>query len=200
MRRKAKGSFGYTDFHKKQQLLKTGIFFLLPAAIFLAGYLTTKTKENYFTIIAVVGSLPACKELVNVILFWKRRSMPRELYEEISAHAGELVTAYELVLTTYEKSYPITAIAIAGNEAAGYTQGPADLDWRKAEAHIQTILKHNGISKIHVQIFRDLPKFLRRVDELAAEDREEQPFSLDERYPGLSRDQVIREVILALSL
>ena len=58
-----KGAFGYTNAHKKRQLLKTILFFLLPIGIFVVGFLTTKTKENYFTIIAVVGSLPACKEL-----------------------------------------------------------------------------------------------------------------------------------------
>lgn len=200
MKQTAKGSFGYTDFHKKRQLLKTFIFFLLPAAIFLTGFLTTKTKENYFTIVAVVGSLPACKELVNVILFWKRHSISRELYEKIASHAGTLETVYELVLTTYEKSYPIDAVVIAGDEVAGYTEHPRDLDWRKAEAHIKTTLKNNGISKTKVHIFRDLERFLNHVDEMAGEMRSTQPFTLDERYPGLGREQVMREVILALSL
>ena len=90
-----KGAFGYTNAHKKRQLLKTILFFLLPIGIFVVGFLTTKTKENYFTIIAVVGSLPACKELVNVCMFVKRRSMSKELYEEIKSHAGDMVTAYE---------------------------------------------------------------------------------------------------------
>ena len=75
MTKAPKGVHGYTDAHKKRQLLKTILFFLLPAAIFLIGYLTTGTKKNYFTIIAVVGCLPACKELVNVLMFWKRASM-----------------------------------------------------------------------------------------------------------------------------
>ena len=195
-----KGAFGYTDAHKKRQLLKTLIFFLLPIGIFLLGFITTKTKENYFTIVAVVGSLPACKELVNVCLFMKRRSIPGELYEEIKSHAGSMETAYELVLTTYETSYPITALMIAGDEIIGYGEGGEKLNWKKAEEHIRAVLKNNGISHTHVHIFQEKKQFLERMDALSAQKREELPFVPDERYPGFSREQVIKEVILALSI
>lgn len=71
-----KGEHGYTDAHKKAQLFKTFIFFLLPAVIFIVGYATSKTRLNMFTVVAVVGCLPACKELVNVIMFCRRRFHP----------------------------------------------------------------------------------------------------------------------------
>lgn len=195
-----KGAFGYTDAHKKRQLLKTFVFFLLPVAIFLIGFFTTKTKENYFTVVAVVGSLPACKELVNVFMFAKRHSMPRALYEEIQGHVGTMEMAYELVLTTYEKSYPIIALAISGNEVMGYTEEKEQLDWKKAEDHIRSILKTNGIPQAHVHIFQEKKQFLERLDALALQKKEDLPFEPDERYPGFSREQVMRAVILALSI
>ena len=195
-----KGAFGYTDFHKKRQVLKTFLFFLLPIAVFTVGYLTTRTKENYFTIVAVVGALPACKELVNVCLFWKRSSMPEALYKTIQEHAGNMETAYELVLTTYEKSYPITALAVKGNEIAGYAGAAETYGWKEAEKHIHKILGQNGISQTKVHIFTDLTQFLECIDTLAAGKKEEISFKPDERYPGLSREQVIREIILALSI
>lgn len=198
-----KGVHGYTDAHKKRQLLKTILFFLLPAAIFLIGYLTTGTKKNYFTIIAVVGCLPACKELVNVLMFWKRVSIPDSLYRKLAAHMeGKegMETAYELVLTTYEKSYPITALAVKGNEIAGYAGAAEAYGWKEAEKHIYKILGQNGISQTKVHIFTDLTQFLECIDTLAAGKKEEIFFKPDERYPGLSREQVIREIILALSI
>ncbi|MCI8559412.1 MAG: hypothetical protein HFI19_16980 [Lachnospiraceae bacterium] len=203
MKKIPKGTFGYTDAHKKQQLLKTFIFFLLPLAIFLTGCITTKTKQNYFTVVAVVGCLPACKEMVNVLMFLKRSSMPEKLYQEIASHtegSKGMETAYELVLTTYEKSYPIAAVAIKGNEVIGYTDTAKETDWKAAEEHIRKILKQNGIPKAHVHIFQDLPQFLERIDALAAQKKENLPFTPDERYPNLTREQVIREVILALSI
>ncbi len=186
-----KGSYGYTDAHKKRQIRKTVLLFLLPIAIFLTGYFTTGSRENYFTIVAVVGSLPACKELVNVILFAKRRSMPRNLYEEIASHAEGMETAYELVLTTYEASYSIPALVIAGNRVAGYMP-QREAKTGNANGHIQKTLEQNGFPGTEVQIFQDLKEFLDRVDALAAEKSQ-----LPE---GDSREGDMRRVILALSI
>lgn len=194
-----KGSYGYTNAHKKAQLLRTLIYFMLPLALFLAGYVTTKTKNNYFTIFAMVGCLPACKEMVNLLMFRRRSSMPRELYEEIEAHAKNMETAYELVLTTYEKNYPLHSIAVWNNEVLGYTT-QRSLDSKGVEEHISSVLKKNGLSAVHVHIFTDLKQFLDRMDALAEKEKEELPFQPDERYPDLTREQLIRELILALSL
>ena len=85
-------------------------------------------------------------------MFLKRRSMPKELYEEIESHAGKLTRAYELVLTTYEKNYPVHSLVICGNEVAGYTT-MKNTDLRPVQDHIVKMLKENGISGIHAQHF-----------------------------------------------
>lgn len=201
MRRVEKGNFGYTNAHKRAQLLKTFIYFLLPAAIFTVGYITTKGKQNYFTIIALVGALPACKELVNVIMFWKRRSIPEELYREIEEHAGKLCRAYELVLTTYDKNYPVHSLVVRGNEAAGYATLPAS-DLKSAQEYVASVLKQNGLGSVHVHFFPDLKQYLDRVDVLASkeDEKEKQAFTPDERYPDLTKEEFIRELILSISL
>jgi hypothetical protein len=190
MHKLEKGTYGYIENHKKRQLLKTFIFFLLPAAIFIVGLVTTKTKSNYFTVVALVGSLPACKELVNVIVFARLHSMPQELYEKMESHVKGMVAAYELNLTTYEKNYPIQCIIVAGNEVVGYAE-QKDLDHRKVEEHIQSILKQNGLSA-HIHIFQDLKQFLERADQLS--------LTLEERHQDSGREQSIRDLILAISM
>lgn len=199
MRIPGKGEWGYTDAHKRSQILKTFLFFLIPISIFVLGYVTTGTKRNYFTILAIVGCLPACKEMVNVLMFLKRRSMPKGLYEEIEAHGGKLTRAYELVLTTYEKNYPVHSLVISGNEIAGYTT-MKNTDLKPLQEHIVKMLRENGISGIHVHIFPDLKTYLDRVDVLVKREPEEIPFTPDERFPGMNREQCIRELILSLSL
>lgn len=194
-----KGDHGYTDAHKKAQIIKTFIFFLLPAVIFTVGYVTSRTRLNLFTVVAVVGCLPACKELVNVIMFCRRRSIPQDLYEELDRHIGGMEHAYELVLTTYEKNYPIHSLVIRGNEIAGYTT-LKNTDLKPVEAHVTRVLKENGIAGVHVHVFADLKAYLDRVDALAKKEPEEIPFTPDERYPSLNREQLIRGLILALSL
>ena len=73
-------------------------------------------------------------------------------------------------------------------------------DLKPVEAHVTKILKENGISGVHVHVFADLKAYLDRVDALAKKEPEEIPFTPDERYPSLNREQLIRGVILALSL
>ena len=199
MRIPGKGEWGYTDAHKRSQILKTFLFFLIPISIFVLGYVTTGTKRNYFTILAIVGCLPACNVLVNVLMFLNLFSMPKGLYEEIEAHGGKLTRAYELVLTTYEKNYPVHSLVISGNEIAGYTT-MKNTDLKPLQEHIVKMLRENGISGIHVHIFPDLKTYLDRVDALAKRDPEEIPFTPDERFPGMNREQCIRELILSLSL
>ena len=199
MRIPEKGEHGYTDAHKRAQLLKTFLFFLIPIAIFVIGYVTTDTKRNYFTILAIVGCLPACKELVNVIMFLKRRSMPEAMYQEIEGHAGGLVRAYELVFTTYEKNYPVHSLVVRGQEIAGYTT-LKNTDLRPLQEHIAKTLKEHGISGVRVHISPDLKAYLDRVDALAGREPEEIPFTPDGRYPELGREELIRKLLLALSL
>ncbi len=199
MSKPVKGERGYTDAHKKSQILKTVLFFLIPIAIFVLGYVSTDTRRNYFTILAIVGCLPACKEMVNVLMFLKRHSMPEELYREIESHAGNLERAYELVLTTYEKNYPVHSLVICGNEITGYTT-MKNADLKPLQEHIVKMMKENGITGVHVHIFTELKTYLDRVDTLAKRKPEEIPFTPDERFPDLNREQCVRQLLLSLSL
>jgi hypothetical protein len=79
---------------------------------------------------------------------------------------------------------------VAGNEVVGYAE-QKDLDHRKVEEHIQSILKQNGLSA-HIHIFQDLKQFLERADQLS--------LTLEERHQDSGREQSIRDLILAISM
>ena len=61
-------------------------------------------------------------------------------------------------------------------------------------------MKHSNIIDMHAHIFPDLKVYLDRVDALAKRDPEEIPFTPDERFPGMNREQCIRQLVLSLSL
>ena len=65
-----------------------------------------------------------CKSLVGLIMILIRRPMDPKLYEEIRAHPGELVMAYENYMTFYEKSAYIDAVAVCGNTVVAYSSDP----------------------------------------------------------------------------
>jgi D-3-phosphoglycerate dehydrogenase len=71
------------------------VYTVIALGVFLLGYLTTKTTKNLLSIVALLGSLPISKELVGLIMSYKRKPMEQSVYEQISAKAGNLEQIYE---------------------------------------------------------------------------------------------------------
>lgn len=201
MKNGRKGYYQYIKSEKKKRILKTLILFLIPAVIFIIGLLLYKTKMNIISIIAVVGCLPACKSVVGTIMVFLYHSISETEFREIEVHKGSLTLSYEMVLTNYEKNTFVDAFAICGNQVIGYSSDKK-ADIKYAEEHTQKILHHNGY-KVNVKIFKDFSPFLERLDSLnqhAESLREDIPFKPDEKYPDLSREELIKHTILAISL
>ena len=77
-----KGSAGYLYQKKKKELMKTILEFGIVAALFVTGYVTTKTRLNLLTLVAVLGCLPASKALVGIIMLAPRKSLEEEKVKE----------------------------------------------------------------------------------------------------------------------
>ena len=71
MKKAVKGTYGYLKIKRNWVFIRTIVFFAISIAIFITGYVTTGSRKNLFTIVAVLGCLPACKSLVNLILFFR---------------------------------------------------------------------------------------------------------------------------------
>lgn len=197
----AKGDYGYIRWEKKRRLLVTLGLFALPLAAFVGGVLVTGTRQNLITVVALVGCLPACRSLVGLIVMGMQKPMTEDSYRAIREHQGDLVMAYELVLTTYEKNVFLDAFAVCGNKVVGYSSR-LDSSPEFMEQHVRKILKQNGY-KTEVKILKDRKTFLERLDYLNAHKKELErdiKFEPDERYPDLGRDELIRHTILAISL
>lgn len=160
-----KGTKNYIDTQKKFELLRTLIFFFIPISLFVAGYITTKTKMNLLTIVAVVGVLPACKSLVGAIMFLKHHSLSKENAEIIESVKHELPELYDMVFTTYDKTHVVGHMVIAGNTVCGFSE---DKNFKEKEfqTHIQNVLKTDGYKNITVKIFTDINKYTERLEQL----------------------------------
>lgn len=198
MKRIAKGKFGYTVSHRKSQIIKLLIYIAIALAIFLVGYITTKTTKNLLSIVALLGALPISKEMVGVIMSFKRKPMDKDLYRQISESAGNLEQIYELLFTTQEKSYVVEAAIIEGKDVICYTIDPK-CDAAALQKHLQRMLDANGY-KENIKVFKDLKKFLDRVGDLERREKAEIPFTPHSTYPDLNRDQLIKHTLLALSV
>ena len=196
-----KGEYGYLAAEKKRRILITAILFSVPLLIFFSAILYFHTRLTIWTVIAVVGCLPACKSLVSLIMIFRAKPVNADVYHKIHEHAGELTMSYEMYMTFYEKSSNIDAFAICGNTVAGYSSDPR-IDASFMEKECQKILRGNGF-KATVKIFTRLDPFLERLDSMNAhkESLEEGiKFRPDEKYPELSRNELIKHTILAICL
>lgn len=201
MMKVSKGSYGYIQSQKKKRGLITFVMFLIPIIIFITGLIQTKTRLNMFTFVAIMGCLPASRSAVGFVMMMMQKSMKESDYLEIKEHTRDLASAYELTITAYEKYNQIDSIVVCGYQVIGYSTS-SKVDCPFMEKHIKEILKGNGY-KSNVKIFTDLKHYLERIDDLYQK-REgleaEGTFTPNETYPDLGRSEIMKHVIMAISL
>ena len=145
-----KGTSGYLRTQKNYEILRTVLYFAISLSLFIAGWVTTGSRENLLTIVAVLGCLPACKSLVEMFMFLR--------YKGCNG-------LYDMVFTSYEKNYVIHHMTICGNTLCGYTSDPKFAE-QAFYKHIQDILKKDNYREVTVKIFHDLDKYLKRCEQL----------------------------------
>lgn len=163
--KKKKGEKGYLDYQKRVTVIRTAVLFLLSLAIFFIGFFSTGKKENLLTIVAVLGCLPASRSAVNMIMVLRYHGICEGDYEKIRPHAGRCSTLSDLVFTSYEKNFEIHHMAFKGNSLIGYTANEG-CDAKACEKHLHGMCAQNSLSDVEIKIFRDLPKYLNRLDQL----------------------------------
>ena len=94
----SKGDFGYLSSEKKRRILITAILFAVPLLIFFTALLYFHTRLTIWTVVAVVGCLPACKSLVSLIMVYRARPMDASVYKQIRQHTGKLTMSYEMYM------------------------------------------------------------------------------------------------------
>lgn len=196
-----KGDLGYIKAQKKKRTWMTVGLFALPLAIFFTGLWQTGTRLNLFTFVAIMGCLPAARCAVGMVMILIQKPVEETFYRDMEKRAGNLARAYELVISAYEKNTPIDGLVICGYHVVGYTSSQkADVAF--VQKHIQEILKGNGY-RSDVKIFKDVKPFMDRVAYLAKNQEEIEKdisFTPNESYPDLTRSQLVKHTILAISL
>ncbi len=160
-----KGCAGYVDKRKKQLITMAVIEFGIVIAIFILGYVQTKTRLNLLTVVAILGCLPASKALVGVITIFPYKSVPNKVRREIDVKGHLLTPVFDTVITSYEKVLPVDCFVISDNIVCGYTHHKK-VDAEYAARHIKAMLEQNGYQKVTVKIFQDYTKFIARVEGL----------------------------------
>lgn len=209
-----KGDFRYLEKQAQRELIKTLILFAASFGVLLIGIILTGTKNNLLTIVAVLGLLPAAKELTTSIIFAraKKYGCPKTLYDEVQKLLGHeenggkdsdpdfgqdgggsepedlLLVVYDLYMTSQESNYPILSMCCRNKTLIGIA-GWEKFDYKKAEDHIRVMLKQNGFKNVAIKIFPEQEKYIGRMRELE-----------EQKEENREEDQAILRLMLNLSL
>ena len=116
-----KGQFGYLSYKKKLTTIVTIGMFAISIALYIAGYVTTKTNANMLTVVAVLGCLPASKSAVSMIMFLKAKGCSEEDKAIVEAAIGSLDGYYDLYFTGYSKNFPTDHLVVTKNSIIAYS-------------------------------------------------------------------------------
>lgn len=187
-----KGQPGYIKARKINYLVWAVSEFAVVVALVILGYLQTGSKLNLFTVIAVVGCLPASKMLVEFITMAPHKSIAPEKYAEIEEKAGLITRIYDTVITGNGKVMPVDAFVISGRTICGYTGSPKAKEAETAR-YIKEMLENNHVDKVTVKIFCDYVAFLSRAEGM-------NNIATVEAGGGGNREAKIKKLILGSSM
>ena len=187
-----KGQPGYIKARKVRYLMLAIAEFAIVTAVYVLGYMQTGTKANLFTVVAVVGCLPAAKMLVEFITMAPHKSIDVDKYQEIETKADLVIRGYDMIITSSEKVMPLDAVVISGHVVCGYTSSPKT-DETALARHIKNILQENHFEKMTVKIFHDYSAFLARAEGM-------NNIAAVEKTGTRKREKEIRKIILNISM
>lgn len=165
MKKVTKGKAGYLAEKKKRLGLQALVEFAIVAIILIIGYVVTKTRLNFFTVVAIVGCLPAARVLVEFIAMFPYKSIEDKVSREIDEKGALLTRAYDMVITDGEHIMPVSAIAVSNHKVFGYAPNPKT-DPEKVATYIKQLLAKAGLEPSTVRIFSEYVPFLSRVEGL----------------------------------
>ena len=184
----SKGDYGYFEKNKRTQLIIAFVLLFFVALVFYTGYLRYGTTKNIFTIMAVVSVIPMAKFMVAYLVLIPYHGLPEKMYTQLQEQleTGEnLMTAYDLVISSSDKIYGINVVAVRDNSVwmftvkNNYTSG-------EVENYIRGFLEKE-CKVAAVKLFCDFQKYQSAVKALSNQKRG-------------SYDQKIRELMLLYSM
>lgn len=159
-----KCEFGYIKNQKKINIIWLFVFVLIGVAIFVCGYLLTRTRANIFTVIAVLMVLPAAKRVVALVVMMPRKGVDRERYEKVSQAAGGDILFTDYVFTSSEKIMHLDFLLIKNGNVLGVT-APSRQDVEYMKKYL-TDSVHKAASEFHIKVFGSDEEMLRYLDKL----------------------------------
>ena len=168
MKKIIKGDRDYLKKKRTRVIILTIIYFVAALSVFLIGYITTGTKRNLLTVVAVLGLLPACKSVVNMIMFLQAKGCSESAASKIEEHAGRLISMFDMYFTSYSKNFSVSHMVVDNKVVIGYTEDEK-FDSKAFNEHIETMLKNAGHNIVTISVTDNIDKYIEMLDNINKE-------------------------------
>lgn len=182
-----KGEFSYIANRKKMTILRTILLFGVAFAVLGIGYYGTGSIKNYFTIISMLGMLPAARAAVEMIVTLRVRQIDEKLYLEMQkvSESSKFDLLYNLYFTSENRNYSVDVLFVTNNCILGYKENP-NYDLKDLKSHINTYMKKDGFSPKNINIMTEKSKFLSAVNNNLNNKQSEQDLRMEHSLMLLS--------------
>lgn len=161
-----KGTHGYIKYKKNKQLRDTISIALVGIIIFVIGYLlNNNSKNNVFTILAILLALPGAKMLVGYIVVAPYQSMNDKEYEQVcKVISPSIAMISDLVITSPDKVMNLDVVVVDDYQVIALL-GKQGQDISYIQTYLMRTIKNQGYS-FEVKVLTDFSEFLLRVKTL----------------------------------
>ncbi len=175
-----KGEYGYISYEKKKRFAVAALSLALPVVVFAVARYYSGTTKNIFSVVSVLGLLPASQNILACIMMMLQKKAPKAVVDMVRREGSTLLSAYELVVTAYEGRMPLDAVVIRDHDVAACSTMGDKAQFAFMEKHIAKILADGGHGSVNVHIFGDLKSFQERVISLSRREETEKMRSHEE--------------------
>lgn len=169
MNKISKGRAGYIDNQKKFRLIIIIAGLVIILADFFTGLIITGTRNNLFTIVAIVLVLPEGKFLATYLALVKYKSTPKELVDRIESKHLTYSVVYDCVFSTKERIVPVYAAVIGPDFVLCY--GSTKGDRKLFESSLEAFVREGRV-KIKASLLSEEKAFFNRLEQLSANAQE----------------------------
>ena len=183
----AKGTYGYIKAKRRAQLFLTILLLAAVLILYFGGRRYYGSNRNIFTIMAALACLPTGWSCVNLIMLLRAGMCSEDAHRQIEAVPG-LTSAYDLYLTSYQKNFQLSHIAVRAKNIAALSEDPK-IDTAAGEEHIRSMIRNDGFEGYTIKIFTSPERYAERLLQLAR---------LEAGNP--EREEKLKSLFLAISL
>lgn len=156
-----KGDIAYISYRKRTTIIRTILLFGVAFSVLGIGYFSTGSIQNYLTIIAMLGMLPAARATVEMIISLKVKEVDTKIFQKMNTLSKDAMfdLQYNLYFTSESKNFSVDVLFVTNNCIIGYKEYPK-YNLKEAKKHIETYMKKDGYSPQNISIVSEENKFI----------------------------------------